>query len=151
MKKLLLITVIFFAFLSIAHAENLNSPVGEWITYSDKTHDRSGIVEIYTSNSKLFGKIIKIFPGKDRDPADRCVKCTGDLKDKPILGLEFLWNFVLKNDGSWGNGQLLDPKDGKIYKGKIKLIDGGKKLELRGSWGIFSRTQTWIRVDASQK
>jgi uncharacterized protein (DUF2147 family) len=146
LKKIIFITMIFSC-LTAAHASKLSSPIGEWITISDKTHDKSGIVEIYDDNGKLYGRIVKVFPSKDRHPNDLCKLCPGNFKNKPIQGLEFLWDFTQKDQTSWTNGQLLDPKNGKIYKGSIKLIDGGKKLELRGYWGIFSRSQTWIRVE----
>ncbi len=144
-KKMLFVMMMFICVT--AHASKLDSPIGEWLTISDKTHDKSGIVEIYDENGKLYGRIIKVFPGKDRHPNDLCKACTGELKDKPIQGLAFLWDFVQKDENLWANGQLLDPKNGKIYKGTIKLVDNGKKLELRGYWGIFSRSQTWMRAE----
>jgi hypothetical protein len=51
--------------------------------------------------------------------------------------------------GLWDGGEILDPKNGKVYKVRLKPIDGGKKLEVRGYIGapLFGRTQTWIRVE----
>ena len=45
------------------------------------------------------------------------------------------------------DGEILDPKNGKLYKAKVKLAEVGRKLELRGYIGIptLGRTQTWIR------
>lgn len=147
MLKKALLFIMTFTCLTIAHAGKLNSPIGEWVTISDKTHDKSGIVEIYDDNGKLYGRIIKIFPGKDRHTGDLCKLCPGNFKNKPVQGLEFLWGFEQKDATHWIKGQLLDPKNGKIYKGTITLLNGGKKLELRGYWGIFSRSQTWLRVE----
>ncbi len=146
-KHCILAITLFFTFLNIAYAENnLTSPLGEWITISDKTHDRSGVVKLYEENGKLYGKVIKIFPGSGRNPDELCTQCTGEFKNKPVLGLVFLWDFAKQSDGTWKEGKVLDPKEGKIYSGSITLIDGGKKLELRGYWGPFWRTQTWIRA-----
>lgn len=147
MLKKMLFAMMIFTCLTAAHAGKLSSPIGEWITISDKTHDKSGVVEIFDNDGKLYGRIVKVFPGNDRHPNDLCKLCPGDLKNKPIQGLEFLWDFAQKDQMYWTNGRLLDPKNGKIYKGTIKLVDGGKKLELRGYWGIFSRSQTWIRAE----
>lgn len=38
---------------------------------------------------------------------------------------------------------------GNTYKGKIKLMSGGKRLILRGYLGtsLIGRNQTWIRVE----
>ncbi len=46
-------------------------------------------------------------------------------------------------------GDILDPNNGKVYKRKLKLIDNGSKLEVRGYIGIslLGRTQTWIRAE----
>ena len=62
--------------------------------------------------------------------------------------MTILWGF--KQDGDkWTGGSLLDPDDGKIYKGKLQVIDGGKKLDVRGFIGIslIGRTQTWVREE----
>ena len=59
----------------------------------------------------------------------------------------FLTGFARQADGTWKDGKVLDPKDGKVYRGTITLIDNGQKLELRGYWGVFWRTQTWIRAN----
>ena len=145
-RKFFILLVVIFSFLNIVRAEDLNSPVGNWITISDKTHDQSSIVKIWEQNGTLYGKVLKIFPGSNRNPADRCDKCPDKFKGKPVVGLTFLWGFVKKTDSYWGDGEILDPKEGSIYQGTITLIEGGKKLELRGYWTIFWRTQTWIRT-----
>jgi uncharacterized protein (DUF2147 family) len=51
-------------------------------------------------------------------------------------------------NGSWQNGHILDPDSGDIYHAEMTVIDGGKKLDVRGYIGIslFGRTQTWIRI-----
>jgi uncharacterized protein (DUF2147 family) len=49
----------------------------------------------------------------------------------------------------WEGGEVLDPNNGKSYKVRIKPVDGGKKLEVRGYIGspLLGRTQTWIRIE----
>jgi uncharacterized protein (DUF2147 family) len=46
-------------------------------------------------------------------------------------------------------GDILDPNNGKVYRVKLKLVDGGSKLDVRGYIGtpILGRTQTWIRAE----
>jgi uncharacterized protein (DUF2147 family) len=144
-KQFLSLIILLFSALHFTYASAVSTPVGKWITISDKTHDQSGIIEIKSHNGKLYGKIIKIFPGSDRNPAERCSKCPDNFYNKPVLGLIFLWGFQQKNDNTWEYGQLLDPKEGNIYHGSLTLINHGAKLEVRGYWGPFWRTQTWIR------
>lgn len=146
-KKFFLLLGCCIGFFSIAQAANLNSPIGRWITMSDKTHDRSGIVELFDQYGKLAGKVVKIFPGSGRDPLERCVKCEGEFKNKRVLGLTFLWGLAPQTDGTWANGKILDPHDGHVYTATAKLVEQGKQLKLRGYWGPFWRTQTWIRAE----
>jgi uncharacterized protein (DUF2147 family) len=56
----------------------------------------------------------------------------------------------LKKDGDqYGGGEILDPKNGKIYRARMQLIEGGRKLEVRGYVGLslFGRSQTWLRQE----
>ena len=84
---------------------------------------------------------------KDAKPGDLCTECSDDRKDKPLLGLEIIRN-AKKAEGKevWEDGKILDPENGRNYTLRMTPIDGGKKLEVRGSIGPFGRTQTWIRV-----
>ena len=53
-----------------------------------------------------------------------------------------------KADGRdvWEGGKILDPDNGSEYTLRLTPVDGGKKLEVRGSIAFFGRTQTWVRV-----
>lgn len=127
-------------------AADLTSPVGKWKTIDDETGTERSIVEVTEVNGELRGRILKIFykPGDKIDPV--CELCEGELKDKPVIGLQFLWG--LKRDGSdWSGGGVLDPKNGKTYNAKLSLTDAGQKLRMRGYIGtpILGRTQVWLR------
>jgi uncharacterized protein (DUF2147 family) len=55
----------------------------------------------------------------------------------------------MRRDGSeWSGGRILDPENGKIYRCTIEVVDGGKRLKVRGYIGIslIGRTQYWDRV-----
>jgi uncharacterized protein (DUF2147 family) len=60
--------------------------------------------------------------------------------------MTFLWG-LRASGGEWTGGAVLDPKNGKIYNAKLKLIDGGRKLEVRGYIGmpLLGRTEIWLR------
>ena len=64
-----------------------------------------------------------------------------------MLGLQIIRGVKPDGDGVWGGGEILDPNNGKTYRTRLKPVDGGKKLEMRGYIGPFYRTQTWIRVE----
>ena len=96
----------------------------------------------------LEGRLEKLFraPGSDQNP--KCDKCEGALKDQPVQGMVFMSG--LRKDGDeYSGGEILDPDNGKVYKSKIKLIDGGKKLSVRGYIGMpmFGRSQVWVREE----
>lgn len=127
--------------LSIAQ----NSVIGKWKTIDDETGKERSIIEIYEKGSMLFGKVIKTFPqpGEDLDPI--CTKCdTEDPRyNQKIIGMNILQNMKKINEG-YGGGDILDPKNGKVYTCKIWVE--GATLMVRGYWGPFFRTQTWIKV-----
>ena len=126
-----------------------DSPAGLWRTIDDKTGKDRSLVRVVDIAGVLEGRVEQIFNRQpDDDPNFRCRKCEGDRKDQPVIGMTILWG--LKPDGKqWSGGEILDPKNGKIYRAKMKLVDGGRKLEVRGYIGIslLGRSQTWVRED----
>jgi uncharacterized protein (DUF2147 family) len=56
---------------------------------------------------------------------------------------------MTKQCEEYQNGEVLDPENGKIYRAKMKLEDGGKTLHVRGFIGIslLGRTQIWAREE----
>jgi uncharacterized protein (DUF2147 family) len=58
----------------------------------------------------------------------------------------------MRPDGDeWSGGEILDPESGKTYRARMKLIDGGRRLVIRGYIGLplFGRSQTWVRRTTS--
>ena len=122
------------------------TPVGTWQTLDDKTKEVKSEVQITEASGVLSGKITKLLR-KDAKQDVVCDECTDDRKGKPVLGMEIIRG-VKKVDGKdiWEDGKVIDPENGKTYAAKLTPIEGGKKLEMRGSIGPFGRTQTWVRV-----
>jgi uncharacterized protein (DUF2147 family) len=122
------------------------TPVGRWHTVDDKTGELKSEVHIVDNGGVLSGSIAKLL-AKDAKQDAVCEECTDDRKGKPILGLQILRG-VSKNPEKevWEGGRILDPQNGKTYAARLTPIDGGAKLEMRGSIGPFGRTQTWVRV-----
>lgn len=126
-----------------------DTPVGIWHTFSDKDGKPRGIIEIREVGGVLVGTVKgSLVPG---EPSGRtCDKCTDDRKDKRIVGMDILRS--LKKDGDeWNGGEILDPDNGKTYKAKLHLTDGGKKLVVRGYVGfsMLGRSQTWVRAEST--
>ncbi|WP_027801376.1 DUF2147 domain-containing protein [Paraburkholderia dilworthii] len=123
-----------------------DTPVGTWQTIDDHTGQPKALVQIsQDGNGTLSGKVIKGL-GPNDQPDRRCTACTDARKDQPILGMTIISE--MKKDGdAWDHGQILDPENGKLYKCKMHLEDGGNKLVVRGYIGVslLGRSQTWVR------
>lgn len=124
-----------------------NTPVGLWKTIDDDGKTEKSLVRITESGGVLSGKIEKIFDASKQD--SKCDKCTDERKDQPVLGMVILRNLKQDPDDKevWSGGEVLDPNNGKVYRSRLKPIDGGKQLQMRGYIGPFYRTQVWQRVE----
>ncbi len=122
------------------------TPVGTWRSVDDKTQETKSEIQITEAGGVLNGKVTKLLR-KDAKQDAVCEECTDDRKGKPMLGLEIIRG-AKKAEGKevWEDGKILDPENGKTYSLRMTPVDGGKKLEVRGSIGPFGRTQTWVRV-----
>ena len=130
-----------------------DTPVGTWKTIDDNTHQAKSIVEISEQDGKLQGQIVKLLIRSAEDVArdgehPKCTKCSGELKNQPIEGMTFLWGLTRDGD-QWSGGRIVDPKNGKEYKVKLSLTDGGQNLDVHGYIGfsLLGRTQTWQRQE----
>ena len=122
------------------------TPVGTWHTIDDKSKEIKSEIQIVDNGGVLSGKVTKLLRKEAKQDAV-CDECTDDRKGKPMLGLEIVRG-AKKAEGKdvWEDGKILDPENGKTYGLRMTPIEGGSKLEVRGSIGPFGRTQTWVRV-----
>ncbi|MES2634372.1 MAG: DUF2147 domain-containing protein [Pseudomonadota bacterium] len=123
------------------------SPVGLWRNIDDKTGEAKAELRIVENAGVVSGKIERRL-SKDAKPGATCTECKDDRKEQPLDGLEIIRG-AKKADGKdvWEDGKILDPENGREYRLRLTPIEGGKRLEVRGSIGPFGRTQTWVRVN----
>ena len=144
MRKMILAAALASLSFAATAQHSATSPVGKWKTLDDKTGKVMTVSEIYEAkNGTLAAKIVEAVGV----PAT-CTTCSGQHKDKPMVGIVTLWNLKANKDGTWGGGNGYKPSEDRNFNAKsMKLVDGGKKLEVKGCVSIICRTATWVRAD----
>ena len=139
-----LLFVIFFILLAANIYPNPIEILGLWVTYDEIGGEKS-VVEIFEDKGYFYGRIISL-----REPLDengekkKCHHCNGLERDKPMVGLVIIQNMIYDGE-EFSGGSILDPLTGNIYKCRMETSSNGDKLKVRGIFGLFGRTQTWIR------
>jgi uncharacterized protein (DUF2147 family) len=146
---ILLLGLLLTPFVSVQAQDDVkpDDVIGVWLTqYKDSK------VEIYKDGNKYFGKIVWL-----KEPID---SITGkpkvddknedpNLRNRPIMGMLLLKNFVFDDD-EWEDGTIYDPKKGKTYSCYMEFPDEDNKdrLKIRGYIGVslLGRTVYWTRV-----
>jgi uncharacterized protein (DUF2147 family) len=139
--------LILLAAAGLAQAQT--SPAGLWKSIDDDGKTEKSLVRIVDTAGVLTGKVEKIFDATKQDA--KCDECSDARKGQPIVGMTIIQG-VKANAGEaglWDGGEILDPNNGKTYKVRLKPVNGGKTLEVRGYIGMpmLGRTQTWQRVE----
>lgn len=139
--KKIALTFTILIFLNPSWATSLE---GFWLSRDDKTHQKRALIQIEIKQGELTAKVARIYPQKG--DTGICSACPGAWKNKPILGMTFAWGLKKLKHNTWGEGRIMDPKTGKIYRAKMTL--SGHRLKVRGYIGfsLFGRSQIWQRV-----
>jgi uncharacterized protein (DUF2147 family) len=143
MKSILAGVLLAVAGTALAQA----SPVGLWKTIDDETKAAKSYVRVTESGGVLTGKVEKLLAADKQD--SRCDKCTDARKDQPVLGMTLFAGAKpsVEDRTVWEGAEILDPTNGKTYKMRLRVTEGGSKLEVRGYVAFFYRNQEWIRVE----
>ena len=150
LSKRSLLLAALLAGTPLAALAQATSPVGLWKTIDDGTKKDKSLVRIVETGGVYSGKVEKIVdPDAPKDAT--CKDCSDERKDKPVVGMTIIRNVKASADdkATFEGGDILDPNNGKVYRVKLKLVDNGARLDVRGYIGtpMLGRTQTWIRVE----
>lgn len=122
------------------------SVIGKWRTIDDRNGITKAIVELYKEDGLLQGKVLRIME-KGKEGA-LCIKCKGELKDKPVEGMQIIFSFKETSEGVYKGKKLFDPEQAMTFRGKIWLDpDNSDQLKVRGYLAFLYRTQTWLRFE----
>ena len=141
------VSAALLALASLATAQEA-TPVGLWKNIDDVSGKPKALIRITDNKGELRGQIEKLFPAPGADPNPRCGLCQGANKDVPVIGMVFM-SGLRKSGDEYTGGEILDPDNGKVYRSKMTLVDGGKKLNVRGYIGMpmLGRSQVWVRQE----
>lgn len=141
MKKTL--SIITFLFISASSfAQDITQ--GTWFN-----EEKTGKIQFFKQGDKINGKIVWIKePNENGKP--RMDKENPDLKlrTRPLVGLTNLKNFKVSGKGTWDDGEVYDPNNGKTYSCKMTLVSP-TQLDIRGYIGIsiIGRTSKFTKAD----
>lgn len=105
------------------------------------TPKKDGKVEIYKRDNKYYGKTIW-----GKKPRKDVLNPDTNLRDRDLLGLEFLKDFTFDGDDEWTGGTVYDPDSGNTYSCKMWLEDGNLKLKGYIGISLLGRSETLERV-----
>ena len=119
---------------------------GKWKTIDDRTGKPKAVVNVYKKGGLMYGKIESILEEGKQEAL--CVKCKGERKNKPVLGMTIIDGLQKTDNNEWKGKTLFDPEQAMTFRCKIWLNpDNADELKVRGYLAFLFRTQTWLRVE----
>src|SRR5690606_14108788 len=122
------------------------TPVGIWF---DDTGQ--GAIEIAPCGVMLCGRIVWLKEPTDENgrPLTDALNPDPRNRQRPICGLQIIGDLKPQPDGTWDEGWIYDPKEGKSYDVEIRLR-APDRLQIKGYLGVkfLSESFIWQRAPA---
>jgi uncharacterized protein (DUF2147 family) len=134
-----------------ACASRQDAIVGSW-----NTQEHDAVIEIFRCGEKYCGRIKWIkepnytaedHNGKEGQPKVDVNNPDPKLRDRPLVGIEMMYDFTYAGRNIWKGGRIYNPDNGRTYNGIITLVSSNT-LHLRGFFlvSLLGRTTEWTRA-----
>lgn len=148
LSRTVFITTLLCSSYSMAATDPL---IGRWKTMDDRTgHSLADVIISKNQHNIYSAQVIEIRSLSGKDKLTTCHKCTGHLKNQPMIGLTIL-SGLKKNPekhNQYIEGKFLDPLSGHHYVSEAHLVQHAKYLQIRAQEAGSShvRQMTWVKV-----
>jgi len=112
------------------------SPEGLWLV-----EEQTGRIRIEKCGNEMWG-----FLAWEKEPSNDTNNPNPALRNKPMVGVAILLGMKPVDDDRW-EGNVYNPRDGKTYTSKIRMLPSGQ-LEIKGCvLGFLCGGENWTRLE----
>jgi uncharacterized protein (DUF2147 family) len=140
----------FLAFLACIPLSSYGAElIGLWQEFDDDTGQPEALIRITQAADHTYEGVIEtLLPMENTIRPQFCTHCSGNLQNKPLLGLRILSGMKRKDTFNFEGGSITDPDDGKTYRCHIRIAEDGHSLQLTGylhmEW--IGQSEIWKKV-----